>query len=125
MNAAICPSGHFCNGINKIPCMARTYAIQGQTQCSECPDGYYSDNGAGECSENTAKNCAEKSKTENACTQCSGDTVKAADGNCVDSAQLYSFKNTYREDVTDTQTEVSKDSKYWYMKIKSSGTLEF
>ncbi len=121
----ICPEGHHCDGTNKYLCLAGTYARQGQTQCAECPDGYYSANGASECLENTADNCAEKSKTENGCESCGAGTVKAVNGSCVDSVPLYSYKNASGDDVTETATEVTENGNYWYIKIKTSGTLSF
>ena len=121
----ICPSGYFCNGTNKIPCMAGTYAMQGQTECKPCEDGYYSLNGASECIENTALNCKEYSKEENACSSCLDSDSIIIDGNCVGSIPVYSYKNPTGADITNSDTEVTSDDNYWYIKIKSSGTLSF
>ena len=120
----ICPAGSYCDGVNKIPCAAGTFSANRATECSECAEGYYSPEGAEQCLLNTAQNCAEKSKTENACISCNGDYA-LVDGNCVSSIPVYKLVNSSGADITSSATELTKDSSYWYIKIKSSGTLNF
>lgn len=120
----ICPAGSYCDGVNKIPCAAGTFSANRATECSECAEGYYSPEGAEQCLLNTAQNCAEKSKTENACISCNGDYA-LVDGNCVSSIPVYTLMNASGTNITSSGTELTKDSTHWQIKIKSSGTFSF
>ena len=120
----VCPAGFECDGANKIPCPAGTFSLNRQSECTPCEDGYYSLDGATQCLENTAQNCAEKSKVDNACLSCDGEDI-LVDGNCILSVPIYTFLNSGGSNITETATELTKDENYWYIKIKSTGTLTF
>ena len=128
-----CPEGHFCDGFNKLVCLAGTstsadgtdkHPLNGQSQCKECADGYYALEASPTCLLNTAKNCAERSKIDNICTACSGEDL-LVDGNCVKDVPVYTLLNPSGTDITEASTEFEKGSTYWTLKIKATGTLTF
>ena len=128
-----CPEGHFCDGFNKLVCLAGTstsadgtdkHPLNGQSQCKECADGYYALEASPTCLLNTAKNCAERSKIDNICTACNGEDL-LVDGNCVKDVPVYTLLNSSGADITATSTKLVKGSTYWTIEIKASGTLSF
>ena len=129
-----CPEGHFCDGFNKLVCLAGTstsadgtdkHPLNGQSQCKECADGYYALEASPTCILNTAVGCAEKSKIDNACISCENAEDLLVDGNCVKDVPVYTLLNDSGSDITETDTELTKGDTYWYLKIKSTGTLTF
>ncbi len=120
----VCNAGNFCDGVNQLPCPAGTFSANRASECTDCADGTYALEGSSECLENTATNCADKSKTENACLSCAGDNT-LIDGNCISSVPVYKLVNASGSDITSSATEFSKGTSYWTIKIKSSGTLSF
>ncbi len=129
-----CPEGHFCDGFNKLVCLAGTstsrdgndtHPLNGQSQCIECADGFYAPEASPTCIKNTAIGCGEYSKIDNACLTCANAEDLLVDGNCVKDVPVYTLLNSSGTDITAASTELTKGNTYWTLKIKASGTLSF